>query len=91
MELQYVVLPLQQPTDGWLAVQGRVRPVAIVVMEPILQRRVAMRRGLVGCRIGPFAQRTLDEAFGLAVRLGCIGLGPEMFDIELCARLAPGA
>src|SRR5947209_19206095 len=45
---------------------------------------------MIGLRIGPFAQAGLDEALGLAVGLGRIGLGPDMFEAEPLAQPAEG-
>ena len=42
-----------------------------------------------GC-VGPFAERGLDEAFGLAVGLGRIRLDPDVLDAELLAGAGEG-
>src|SRR3954452_6815828 len=46
--------------------------------------------GTVGLSVGPFAQGGLDEALGLAVCLGRIGLGPDVLEAELAAGAAEG-
>ncbi len=43
--------------------------VPVVVVDPLLERRSALRGVLVGEAVGPLAQRRLDEALGLAVGL----------------------
>jgi len=35
--------------------------------------------------VGPFAQSCLDEALGLSIGLGRVGLGSQMFDAKACA------
>src|SRR5215210_6275107 len=42
-------------------------------------------RGWVGLGVGPFAQRSLDEALGFAVCLGRIRLGPDVLEAEIAA------
>ncbi len=44
----------------------------------------------IGARIGPFSQGCLDEALGLAIGPGCIGLGADMLEAELAASLGEG-
>ena len=36
----------------------------------------------VGEAVGPFAQKSLDEALGFAVGLGCVGPGEDVADVE---------
>ena len=55
----------------------------IVVMEVEREERSALVRGVVRTSISPLASDGLDEAFGLAVGLGAIGFGEEMFEAEL--------
>src|SRR6185295_14549744 len=45
---------------------------------------------MIGLRIGPLAQAGLDEALGLSVGLGRIGLGPDVFEPEPPAESAEG-
>src|SRR5258708_3097590 len=45
---------------------------------------------MIGLRIGPLAQASLDEALGLAVGLGRIGLGSDVFEAEPLAEPAEG-
>ena len=55
----------------------------IVVMEEEREEGGAVDTGVVGAGISPLAGDGLDEAFGLAVGLGAIGFGEEMFEAEL--------
>ena len=52
----------------------------IVSMQPVRQRLVAPIAVFVASSVGPFAQRGLDEAFGLAVGSGRIGPGEAVLD-----------
>ena len=57
----------------------------VVVMDPG-RRGLAERSGTAGrSAVGPFAQASLDEAFGLAVGLRPVGSG------EVCLMPAPPA
>lgn len=55
-------------------------PMPIVHMGPDRQVLGAMVRGLAGAGVGPLAERGLDEALGLAVGLGRVGPGADMFE-----------
>src|SRR3954454_25283021 len=67
-----------------------MRPVPVVSVQPDRQRGSAVVRGWVGLSVGPFAQGGLDEALGLAVCLGRIGLGPDVCETEIAAGGAEG-
>jgi hypothetical protein len=60
-----------------------VRPVPVVSVQPDRQRSGAVVRGRVGLSVGPFAQRRLDEALGLAVGARRVGLGPNVLEATL--------
>src|SRR5258706_15730172 len=45
---------------------------------------------LEGRDVGPFSERGLDEAFGLSVGLGRIGLDPDVLDAKLLAGAGEG-
>src|SRR3982751_454702 len=62
----------------------------VVSVQPDRQRSSAVVRGGVGLSVGPFAQGGLDEALGLAVCLGRIGLGPDVLETEIAAGPAEG-
>src|SRR3954465_12382767 len=62
----------------------------VVSVQPDRQRSGAVVRGWVGLSVGPFAQGGLDEALGLAVRLGRIRLGPDVLETEIAAGAAEG-
>jgi hypothetical protein len=59
--------------------------VEIVVMEVERKESGAVITGVVRAGISPLASDGLDEAFGLAVGLGAIGFGEEMFEAQLLA------
>src|SRR4029079_9931487 len=67
-----------------------MRPVPVVSVQPDRQRRGAVIRGWIGLSVGPFAQRGLDKALGLAVCLGRIRLGPDVLEAGLAAGRAEG-
>ena len=66
--------------------------VPVVLVQPEWKVFSALVGGVIGTRIGPFVQRSLDEAFGFAV--GSRGVGPSavMFKPQAVAQSseAPG-
>ena len=63
-----------------------MRSFAVVVVGPGLKMSVSfLGVGPVFC-VGPFAQRGLDEAFGLAVGSGRVGPGAAVFDVASAGR-----
>ena len=57
----------------------------VIVMKVIGEKGSAMVTRVIGAGISPFTGDGLDEAFGLAIGLGAIGFGEEMFEAELLA------
>ena len=57
--------------------------VPVVEVVPDWQGGTALIRVLVSAAVGPFAQRRLDEAFGLAVGLRPVGAGELLSDAQL--------
>jgi len=55
--------------------------VEVVVVQPWVELLVALKRGLVGAGVSPFAQGGLDEALGLSVGARSIGAGEAVFDM----------
>jgi hypothetical protein len=62
----------------------------VVVMKIVREEGSAVVTGGVGPGVGPLAGDGLDETFGLAVGLGAIRFGEEMFKAELMARGGEG-
>ena len=62
----------------------------IVSVQPDRQLRGAPVGCWISDGIGPFPEGGLDEALGLAVGFGRVGLGAEVFDAELPAGVAEG-
>src|SRR5271165_1781561 len=54
-----------------------MRPMPVVAVEPSGEFGGALVWGVVGAAVSPFAQAGLDEALGLAVGLGRVGLGAD--------------
>ena len=59
-----------EPGDRGLAADGAMRPVPIVVMQPVRQGLGAFLRVAIETNVRPLEQRGLDEAFGLAIGTG---------------------
>jgi len=57
----------------------------IVVMEVALEEGSAVVTGVVGASVSPLSGEGLNETFGLAVSLGPIGFGEEVFEAEIFA------
>ena len=67
MEPQQVVFGQTEAADGRVGFQATVWPTPVVAMEPRDQFGRSLIGVVIGVRIGPFAQRGLDEALGLAI------------------------
>ena len=65
--------------------QGGVRAVEVIVMEIEREERGAVVTGVVGASVSPLSGEGLNETFGLAVSLGPIGFGEEVFEAEIFA------
>lgn len=46
--------------------------------------------GRISLGVSPFPKRRLDETLGLAIGFGRIGLGADVFDVQVPARIAEG-
>jgi hypothetical protein len=60
-----------------------MRAVEVIVMEIEREEGGAVEAGVIRTSISPFTSDGLDEAFGLAVGLGPIRSGEEMFEAQL--------
>jgi len=60
----------------------------VVGMQPFGKFFGSSFRVRVGSCVGPFAQRGLDESFGLAVCLGRVGFGANVSEAEIAAGVA---
>ena len=67
-----------------------MRAVPIVHVGRFGQVGFALFGGGVGAGIGPFAQGCLDEPFGLAVGIGRVGLGADVFEVQGFAGCGAG-
>src|SRR6266849_6403328 len=65
-----------------------MRSVPVVAMEPSRQLGGSAIGVAIGLSVGPFAQRALDKALGLAVGLRRVGPGSDVFEAELAAGVA---
>src|SRR5258707_5701909 len=68
-------------------------PMAIVSVQPLGQMSGSIVRCQVGPSVGPFAQRGLDEALGLAIGFWRVGFGAQVLDFEQaqCLGVATGS
>src|SRR5579863_5290848 len=88
VEPQQVVLGEAEAADGCLRIQATMRPVPVVAMQPSQQFCGAAIGVGVWLSVGPLAQRALNKAFGLAVGLGCVRLGPDVLEAEIATGVA---
>ncbi len=63
-------------------------PVPVVAMEPLRQFGGSTVGVSVGLGVGPFAQAGLDEALGLAIGFGGIGLGADVLEAAVAAGIS---
>ena len=63
----------------------------VVAVKPAGQLGGALLGGVIGVRVGPFAQAGLDEALGLAIGFGRIGFGAQRLDLEPAQGLGVAA
>src|SRR5687767_4579611 len=64
---QEVVSGLRKATDRRSAVDALMGTMPVVVMDPAFKHGGSLRGVVVGNTVGPFSERRLDEALGLAV------------------------
>jgi len=88
VEPQQVVLGEAEAADGRLAFYAAAWAMPVVSVQPEGQLLGASLRGGVGLGIGPFAERGLNEALGLAVGFRCVGLGADVFEPAIAAGVA---
>src|SRR5882672_12019791 len=76
-----------------MSADSLVRAVPVVVVNPALEHRGALRGMVVGNSVGPFAQGRLNESLGFAVGLRAIGPREGVFDAQAPAGVskAPGS
>src|SRR3989304_3922162 len=88
VEPQQVVLGEGEAADRHPAFYPGVRAMPVVSVQPDWELFGSTIRVRVGRSIGPFAQRGLNEAFGLAVGLGRVGPGADVLEVEIAAGVA---
>jgi hypothetical protein len=65
--------------------QGRVRPVEVIVVEVERKESGAVVAGRVRASVCPLSGDGLDEPFSLAIGLRAIGFGEEVFEAKFLA------
>ena len=78
-----------QSGDGRLVVAGRVRPVVVVLVEPVSECVATLLLTGVAASVSPSVGHCAMEAFDLAVGLRPVGAGPLRGDGQLLAGVAP--
>ena len=79
---EHEVVPAWEATQRGLPVQAAMRTGRIVMLQPPGEHTRAIRGGVVRAPIGPLAERSLDEALGLAVSPRGAGPGPAMEGVQ---------
>ena len=87
VKCQEVVTGLSQAADGRETFDALVGTVPVVVMRPARAHGGAHRGVVVGDAVSPLAQRRLDKTLGLAVGLGAVRSGKDMFATQVPAGL----
>src|SRR5882757_1871613 len=65
-------------------------PMPIVLVQPDRKLLGTAIGCWIGLSVGPLSECGLDEALGLAVGFGRVGLGTDVFDAEIPTRIAEG-
>src|SRR5258706_12571406 len=87
---QEVVPGQAESANGRFLGEASMWPVPIVAVQPGSERLAPLLGVLEGGGVGPFSERGLDEAFGISVGLGRIGLDPDVLDAKLLAGAGEG-
>ena len=74
-----------------MVIKGGMRTMPIVAMEPRQEVFGAVRRVVINGGVGPLAEGSLDEAFGLTVGFRGVRLGEEVSDMEVAQSGGEGA
>ena len=86
------VVPVEAGTaDRWSLVQTSTRAMPIVLVDPSGQLRGTELGVVVGTRVSPLAEGSLDEAFGFAVGAGSVGTSEAQAEAELVTETAKDA
>ena len=76
---------MSDAADWRLTVQAAVGAGPIVHVGPFWQMDFSLLRGLAGAGVGPFAQGGLDKPFCFAVGFRRVGLGSDVFQVQVLA------
>jgi hypothetical protein len=82
LKLQEVVFGCLESGHQGMAADTCMRAVPVIMMGPLGQHGGALVGMAVDEAVGPFAQRRVDEAFGLAVGLGTVRFGEAVLELE---------
>src|SRR5262249_9333765 len=75
---------------GRLRFYTTVRAMPVVLVQPDREFFGAIVGGGIGLGVGPFPERRLDEALGLAVGFGRVGPGADVLEAEVPASVTEG-
>ena len=73
--------------DGWFLVEGSMRSMPVVLVNPRSQMAKAFGGVLVEAGVGPLADGGLDEAFGLAIGAWGVDASAGVLELEIAAGL----
>jgi hypothetical protein len=82
VECQHVVLLEAEARGRRFELESMMRAMPVIEMEERLESSSAQRGVLVSASVGPFAEGSLDEAFGFAVGARSIRPGELVLDAE---------
>ena len=83
---EHEVVSTREPTEGWPPTNSTVRTSSIVVLEPAGHHPPAIRGGVEGPVVRPFAEGGLNEPLGLAVRPRRVRPRPPVDHLQAAAR-----
>jgi hypothetical protein len=87
---QQVVPGQGESADGCFRFYATVRPMPIVSVQPDGEFLCAAIGRGIGLSVRPLPERRLNEALGLAVGFGRVGLGADVFEAQFDAGVAKG-
>src|ERR1035437_2207279 len=73
--------------DGWFLVESSVRSMPVVLVDPRCQMATPFGGVVVETGVGPLANGSLDEAFGLAIGARSVNASAGVSELQIATGL----